>query len=310
MKLNILIILGLLIVLVFSLFVQIRREEGFDQSTPTVIPQPIRSDYTCSSADESAYFDRYDNAGMNLIASSQRIPPSLRINTFTGSGTPTLDLLNLSLNNTKCLGGTDKTKDAYGNKIFIDTGVKALDDNGFPLYDNLLGYNRVDVYCCKGEMVGVPGTTGSNCLPPCPDGYTISSYDRSICLRNDSNCVYSADLSANITQSWLNTCAMIYKKNLDLTTTISSITNVVSNFKDQTRTVTNEYNSLNAKLSGKPDTDGTINRYFTNGVTPKFQTLTTLQSQINSHLDSLNSQKVTFDRMYADFGCSNYMYGT
>ena len=292
-----------------------RKEEGFDQSTPTVIPQKIRADNSCPNSQESAYFDRFDNAGMNLMKASALLPLSYRNNTLSGtrgSGYGPLESSDTNLTQT-CKG--DSSGDGAGNKVFIDTGILATNpNNGVPLVDSQgNNFNSVDIYCCKGNMVQVPGTNSSNCLPPCPDGYIPSTYDPSICVRIDGNCIYNADLSANLTQNWLNTCGMIYKNSINLNSTINSIKDVVSSFSTQTGMASNDFYSLsyklyNTTLSASDPKRSYITSDFNGDLTPKFNTLYSLQTDINSRLTQLQSDKAKFDTMFNQFSCSNYMY--
>lgn len=318
---KLIIIISLIIILFFTLFLQKKYSENpyityenFDQNVPTPIALPVRSDMTCSGVGESIIYDRYDNAGSNSMGTGLIIPPSFRNNNLsnsTGNQTPpTLDTANPDYN-TKCIGGTDTTNDTYGTKIFVDTGNPALKTTGSYWYDNGTPYNLVDMYCCKGQMYQVPGTSQSNCLPLCPSNYTMDPIDNTICVRNDSNCVYTADLSANISQNWLNTCAMIYKQNIDITSTIQSISSVVSTFGMQTSNINSDYNNLSHKLY---NTTTTNSSYLTNrdnnfhNITDTYNTVTGIQGTINGTYNDLKAKKATFDTLYNQFACSNYQF--
>jgi hypothetical protein len=305
-------LIGIIVLLSFILFLQIRLKssisESFNQNIPTPIPTRIRSDNTCSDPDSSFTFDRVANANYRLMAEDVSIPPSRRNNTLAGTATGgTLDLSELQ---TKCTGGT--TGATQGTKVFVDTGKPSLrKDNGLPYLDNLLPYNIVDVYCCRGELYTVPGTNEKICLAACPSNYTVSSNDQTQCVRTDGNCVYTADLSANISDSWLRTCAQIYKQNVNLTSTIQSISSVVSTFSFQTNSIRNDYLGLQNRLYTTATTDiSKLNNRNTNfnTITNQYVAVSNLQDIINNRYNSLKADKLKFDTLYKDFGCSNYQY--
>ena len=323
---KLIIIISLIIILFFTLFLQKKysenyeiRYENFDQNAPTPIALPVRSDMTCSASGESIIYDRYNNNAMKSLALGISIPPSLRNNNLSidnkiprnTGGIQGVDL-NIGDYALKCKGDTDPTKDEYGTKVFFDTGNPSLTVTGsnYRDKDNTF-YNLVDMYCCKGEMYNVPGTNKSNCLAPCPSNYTKDQSDNTICIRNDSNCVYTADLSANISQNWLNTCAMIYKQNIDITSTIQSVSSVVSTFSGQTSNVTNNYTSLSNTLF---DSAITNTQYLQNrnnnfhNIFDKYNTVKGIQDTINGTYTDLKTKKTTFDTLYSQFGCSNYIF--
>jgi hypothetical protein len=305
-------IFGLIVLLSFILFLQIRFKnsviEKFDQNVPTPIPTKIRSDNTCSDPNASSTFDRIANANYRLMVEDVSLPPSRRNTQLSGTATGgTLDLSELQ---TKCIEGT--TGDSIGTKVFVDTGKPSLQPDGLPWRDlDTKPYNLVDVYCCRGELYTVPGTTETICLAPCPVNYIKSTTDETQCVRSDSNCVYTADLSANITDSWLKTCARIYKQNVNITSTILSISSVVSTFSFQTTNVINNYTSLSNRIytSGTSDTGLLNNRNNNfNTITSNYAAVSNLQNIINNRYETLKQDKTTFDTLYNQFGCSNYQY--
>lgn len=310
---KIVLLLFLIIILVFTLFLKSRiveTVENFDQNTPTPITLPIRVDGSCSDPNESAIYDRFDGAGMSLMGLSKNIPPNFRNDTLNDViGIGTLDTLNMDFTQ-KCIND-NSTYDKKGRKVFIDTGVKAKKPDG-TFWEDYLGnsYNLVDIYCCKGEVYTPPDSSGGMpvCLANCPSNYSIpvGALDRTICFRDDRMCAYNSDLSANIVQNWLNTCANIYKKNLDTTTTISSIINVVSSFSTQTEMATIDFNRLNITVSTHPLTNNQGTSWST--IRTKYNSLRDLQTTINDKLNQLKVDKSKFDMMFNQFGCSNYMF--
>ena len=98
-------IFGLIVLLSFILFLQIRFKnsvvEKFDQNIPTPIPTKIRSDKTCSDPNSSSTFDRIANANYKLMAEDVSLPPSRRNNTLSGSAE--VGTLNLEELQGKCI---------------------------------------------------------------------------------------------------------------------------------------------------------------------------------------------------------------
>ena len=307
-------IVGLIVLLSFILYLQIRLEsstiERFDQNIPTPIPTPIRSDKTCSDPNSSSKYDRVSNGRMSLLQQDVSIPPSRRNTTLAGIGV--IRTLNISDLETKCIEGT--SGDAKGTKVFVDTGKLSINkDEGVPWRDfDLSTYNEVDVFCCKGDLYTVPGTSEKICLATCPSNYSVSTDDQTECVRGDGKCVYTADLSANISDSWLKTCAMIYKNGANLTSTIRSISSVVSTFTFQTNSITTDYTGLSNYLYNPPATlslplVNNRNSNFSN-ITNRYDAVTNLQNIINTRYNTLKTDKVRFDTLYNQFGCSNYRY--
>lgn len=292
--------------------------ENFDTTPPTVIPSKVRVDLTCSDPNESAIFDRFDDAKLDSMGSGLKIPPSSRNNTL--SGTQTADTANSEYTE-KCIGLTNTNDPDYmskrGNKVFIDTGEPALKDNGDNWLDRGQPYNLVDLFCCKGELFQRVGTFGEEnrvCLPPCPSNYTASSQDPTICIRNDSTCVYTYDLSANIQNNWFKTCAALYKQNLNLTSTIQSISTVVSTFSIQSSTVQSNYTLLNNQLTTYMTTHSdasltTVSNYNSNfsNVRNKYIDLSNIQCNISYTYNIIQSDKLKFDTLFNNLGCSNFM---
>lgn len=274
-------IIGIVILLVISLFITDQNVESFEYNPPTVIPSKVRADLTCSDPNQSAVYDRFDNAGMTTLA----------------MGVDLVEMLTL----TKCTG-INPPGDGLGFRVFQDTGI--------PFRGG--GYNLSNVYCCKGEMVQPTGTVGENnkvCLPFCPSNYTKSPQDETICIRNDNNCVYTYDLSANIQNNWFKTCAALYKENTILISTIQSISTVVSTFSIQSSTVQSNYTLLNTQLSGYTIDDDKKARYQNNfnTITNDYNSVFNHQIDITNKYNILQADKVKFDTLFNNLGCSNYM---
>jgi len=306
-------IIGIVILLVISLFIKDQTVESFEYNPPTVIPSKVRADLTCSDRNQSAIYDRFDNAKLDSMGSDLMIPPSSRNDRLTGRQTSDTSK---AIYFNECIGSTDTTDSDYmkkrGNKVFIDTGKAALDNNGPMTDNNGQPYNLVDLFCCKGEMFQRPGTFGEEnkvCLPVCPSNYTKSPQDETICIRNDSNCVYTYDLSANIQNNWFKTCAALYKENTSLISTIQSISSVVSTFSIQSSTVQSNYTLLNSQLGGYT-TSGTKRTHYLNdfsNITNDYTSLFNIQRNISDKYNILLTDKLKFDTLFNNLGCSNYM---
>jgi hypothetical protein len=304
-------IIGIVILLVISLFMSDETIEPFEYKPPTVMETKIRPDLTCSDPNSSPIFDRFDNAYMELMGSNLNIPVLHRNRTLAGpqhtrdTAKPEYFSKCIEDENFKVEKTDPNYKDKRGVKVFI---VK--DDT------------KVDLFCCKGEMYQPPGTSSQEnkvCLPECPSNYTMSSSDRSICIRNDNTCTYTADLSANIQNSWYKTCSALYKQNINITSTINSISTVVSTFSQQTSTVQSNYILLNQELatyvttnsgSTVPSIVSNVTNYNNNfnNIKNNYSNLySNIQSNISQRYNTLKADKLRFDTLFNSFNCSNFM---
>ena len=314
-------IIGIVILLVISLFISSETIEPFEYNPPTVIPSKVRKDLTCSDPNSSSIFDRFDKAGMELMGSDLKIPVEVRNPTLSGFP-QTTDTANPEYFEA-CIGLTDKNNPDYdkkrGTKVFIEKDEKyeILKPDGTKYQEKY-----VDLLCCKGEMYQPPGTYGQDmkvCLPDCPSNYTKNSMDPTICVRNDSNCAYTEDLSANIQNNWFKTCAALNKQNINITSTIQSISSVVSTFSIQSSTIKTNYDLLKTKLntyytthslSSDPDKVSKITNYnnkFANVSNNYSNLYSNIQSNISERYNTLQSDKIRFDTLFNKLGCSNYM---
>jgi len=319
-------IIGIVALLIISLFISDETIESFVFKPPAAMPSKVRQDLTCSDPESSSIFDRYNNVKMESIGSNLPIPIVMRNNGLIMSDGTNYPYRNPEYFNFTavtlgelqgiCIAETDKSVPEYekkkGNKVFIETNEKALNGN----------YMLVDVYCCKGELYQPPGTYGDEkkvCLLDCPSNYTKNDKDPTICIRNDSTCTYNSNLSENIKNNWSKTCATLNRQNVNIISTINSISNVVSTFSIQTSTVQSNYGSLNSKLAtfltvNSASTDSRkialINNYNTNfaNITGEYNKLySDIQAEISARYNTLQADKVKFDTLFDKLGCSNYM---
>lgn len=307
-------IIGIVFLLIISLLMSDEHIEPFEYLPPTIIPSKVRSDLTCSDPNASVIFDRYNEAKLELMGSNLKIPPGSRNARLEGEQ-HTSDTANSNYY-LYCVGETDTRVTDYqkkrGTKVFIDKDERyniRIPAIGGVMYN----YNYVDLYCCKGEMFQPPGTIGEDkkvCLPFCPSNYIKSSSDETICIRNDSNCTYTADLSANIQNNWSKTCAALYKQNVNILSTINSISSVVSTFSFQTSTISTSYTQLYDKLSAYNIADSKKLHYTNNfsNIRNSYSNLySNIQSNITQRYNTLKGDKLKFDTLFNNLGCSNYM---
>lgn len=317
-------ITGIVFLLVISLFISDETLEPFVYKPPTVVPTKVRKDLTCSDPESSSIFDRYDKSTyMESLGSNLPIPVNMRTNNLLVGTVDYIatysEYLSFPERRTAlseiCNGLQDKThrdyKEKGGKKVFYETNTTVKGGD----------YKLVDVYCCKGETYQPPGTSSSNdivCLADCPSDYTKSSIDPTICIRNDNNCTYTSDLSANIQNNWFKTCSALYKQNTNITSTINSISNVVSTFTKQRDTVKDNYLGLNSFInayatanSGTSDSTkiDRINNYTNNfgNITTEYNKLNLIQTTIKGKYDTLQADKVKFDTLFNKLACSNFM---
>ena len=315
-------IIGIVFLLVITLFITDETVESFISKPPSVVGSKFRPDLTCSDRESSAIFDRYDKNSMESLGNDLPIPVNMRTNDLGASAGLRFDSINnaddtrysyfkltqgLELRN-NCIGETNKNVADYqkkrGNKVFYETSTRAVNNN----------FNLVNVYCCKGELIQPPGTSGDNqraCLADCPDNYTKSVTDESICIRNDSTCTYSSNLSADIQDNWSKTCAALYKQNTNIISTINSISNVVSTFSFQTSSVQSNYSTLSSFAYNYSIRNNNVysvnhNNNFSN-IANQFNNLFSVQRNISDRYNTLQSDKVKFDTLFNKLDCSNYM---
>jgi hypothetical protein len=304
-------IIGIVFLLIISLCISNEYIEPFQYNPPTVVPTKIRSDLTCSDPNSSAIIDRFDKKGLELLGSNLPFPPAIRNNDLGGAeySFPFIYIQYQAIREKLrevCTGGEN------GSKIFFEKNVNALDGN----------YKLVDVYCCKGELYQPPGTNNYNdrvCLAACPSNYTTSVTDNTICIRNDNYCSNTADLSANIQNNWSKACSALYKQNVNILSTMNSISSVVSTFSIQTSSIQSNYIDLNRELTsyvttyrGTSDNNkiSKINNYDINftSLTDNYCNLySNIQSNISERYNILKADKVKFDTLFNNLGCSNFM---
>lgn len=326
-------IIGIVFLLVISFFISDETVESFVYKPPTVVSTKVRPDLTCSDPNSSPIIDRFDKArGMILMGTSLTIPPEGRNRTLSmPGGVGPRDTINQEYSDA-CIEdanfkvsraglSADEYETKRGMKVFIEKDEKYDENVGLFVVTNFKG-NKVDLFCCKEELEQLPGTSGDEnkvCLPSCPSNYTKSSSDYSVCIRNDSNCVYTEDLCGNIQNNWFKTCATLYRQNANITSTINSISNVVSTFTKQTNTVHTNYQLLNTQISnyvrsniGSTDPNvlsriNNSNSNFSNIRNSYSNLYSNIQLNITSRYNTLKADKLRFDTLFNNLACSNFM---
>lgn len=149
------------------------------------------------------------------------------------------------------------------------------------------------------------------CLPNCETGYVTFSNDTSFCIRRDERCQISRNLSNEIEGNWAEVCGPLYKTNLNLMSTMGSISSVINTINSQYNTLNSNYINFSNVINSYngPDTAKILLRdsVFNTAVTSNYLDLKTLKNTIESNYNSLSNKKNRFDSIYNSFDCATYM---
>jgi len=152
------------------------------------------------------------------------------------------------------------------------------------------------------------------CLPACDKnypGYTEYGLDLTFCVRADGKCALSQDLSNSIQDNWTRTCAPLYKANLNLLSTMGSISTVVSTINSQYRTVESQFtpfsNAVTANASGLGCNAYLRDTIFNVNIISNYYDLTTFNSNTDYYWNMLSNRKDRFDGIFNSLNCSKYM---
>lgn len=151
------------------------------------------------------------------------------------------------------------------------------------------------------------------CLPNCPSGYFESSIDMTLCVAN--SCRNTPDLSANIQGSWYNTCSVLYQQQYRLTSTITSISNVMRSINTQTNIVDTEYTDLNNTLNNFDclfPVGANIRRCNAidqnkRNIDSNYNSIMNIRNNVNLNYNFLTNQKNRYDAVYYDLLCDRYV---
>ena len=148
------------------------------------------------------------------------------------------------------------------------------------------------------------------CIPNCKSGYTPFSNDASFCVRTDGKCQLSKDLSNTIQNSWAQVCGPLYKTNVNILSTMGSISTVISTINNQYNTIGSNFISYSNTLqsyNGNDSTKQMLKRdVFDTIVLSNYLDLTTLKTTIQSNYIMMSNKKDRFDSIYNSFDCGNY----
>jgi hypothetical protein len=148
------------------------------------------------------------------------------------------------------------------------------------------------------------------CLPRCMDGYIVNPNDSTLCIASNSICYNTADLSSNILDSWRDTCGTIKKTQLNLTSTINSISNVKQLVNSNTNTIyTMVYSLSNRVFNPSAATTAeaiTLRNLRYPYLLSNYMDAYTINSNIDFNYTSLRTKKTNFDTIYNSFLCDEY----
>lgn len=149
------------------------------------------------------------------------------------------------------------------------------------------------------------------CLPVCTGGYTDYPLDMSFCVRADGKCALSKDLSNSIQDNWARTCAPLYKANINLLSTMGSISTVVSTINSQYKTVQSQFtpfsNAVTLNASGLGCNAYLRDTIFNVNIISNYYDLTTFNSNTDYYWNMLSNRKDKFDGIFNSLNCSKYM---
>jgi len=149
------------------------------------------------------------------------------------------------------------------------------------------------------------------CLPTCPSGYIEYSNDTTYCVRSDDKCGLTKDLSNNIQDNWARVCAPLYQTNLNLLSTMGSISTVVSTINNQYATIRTNFpafsNSVTLNASGLACNSYLRDTVFNVNIISNYYDLNSFNNSVNSYWIELSNKKNKFNEVFNSFNCGNYM---
>lgn len=149
------------------------------------------------------------------------------------------------------------------------------------------------------------------CMPACEDDYAPFSNDTTYCIRTDGMCENSTDLSNAIETNWNRVCAPLYRTNVNILSTMGSISTVISTINSQYNFVNSNFITFSNTLRTSPTTNPTNimlrNTVFNNNIVSNYFDIRTLKDSINSNFIAMSNKKDRFNYIYNSFDCANYM---
>jgi len=155
-----------------------------------------------------------------------------------------------------------------------------------------------------------PGTL-LYCLPVCPSGYSEYSNDNTYCVRTDNTCVLNKALSNTIQGNWGHVCGPLYKTNVNLMSTMGSISTVVSTINSQYSMINTNFpafsNAVTLNASGLACNSYLRDTLFNVNIISNYYDLTSFNNSIGSYWIELSNRKNKFDGVFNSLNCANYM---
>ena len=149
------------------------------------------------------------------------------------------------------------------------------------------------------------------CLPDCPAGYTENLNDISYCVRTDGMCGLSKNLSNTIQDNWGRVCGPLYKANVNLLSTMGSISTVVSTINSQYSAIDTDFtpfsNALALNASGLACNAYFRDTIFNVNIISNYYDLTSFNSNTMNYWNLLSNEKNRFNGIFNSFNCANYM---
>jgi hypothetical protein len=143
------------------------------------------------------------------------------------------------------------------------------------------------------------------CFIKCSRDHEPSDY---YCVRKDNKCHNSTDLSNTIKDSWSQLCAPLSKTNLNLNSTIGSISTVLSTIQFQFNTVNRSYIPFSQTLTnynGDPIKQS-IRDATLPGIISNYDNLNLFKTNIEYNYNELSNKKLQFNSIYNYFNCGSY----
>ena len=149
------------------------------------------------------------------------------------------------------------------------------------------------------------------CLPDCPAGYTPKPDDITYCVRTNGLCALSKNLSNTIQDNWGRVCGPLYKANLNILSTMGSISSVVSTINSQYNTIDTDFipfsNSVTLNASGLGCNAYLRDTIFNVNIISNYYDLTSFNSNTINYWTMLSNEKNRFNGIFNSFNCANYM---
>jgi hypothetical protein len=149
------------------------------------------------------------------------------------------------------------------------------------------------------------------CLPDCPAGYQPYSNDTTYCVTTNRTCRPSKDLSNTIQSGWSRACAPLYRANLNLLSTMGSISTVVSTINNQYSAIDSEFvpfsNTIMLNQTGSACNAFLRDTIFNQNIISNYYDLTSFNSNTMHYWNLLSNEKNKFNGIFNSFNCANYM---